>query len=249
MNIDKYFEIEKPVFKWELFWRYFMIALGVLGIGVSALLWYLEQATLIKVIVVWLATLLAAVFFGFFPYIINNFKAYRTKAQRYEKLFQFGSSRISDNDKLEEDLEKVPRLLYDAKQDGIQEGQKQVLASLLMATIARELNQFEVSAISERDGTVILVVQAGTSSGLVSGMRLEVRTIGANDLWGVIELKEVHEGKSFGAPVDRINPDFWEHLEDRVRRDSAPPQGVVLVPYIMPEIANIMDQLALPKGD
>ena len=78
--------------------------------------------------------------------------------------------------------------------------------------------------ILNRVGTVALRIEIGVSDGVEIGARLNVYDVANEELWGIVEVVETDDSTCYGQPYDRTNPDFWEHLEDRMRYDTSPPE-------------------------
>lgn len=78
------------------------------------------------------------------------------------------------------------------------------------------------------DGTVRMLVYPVGGSGLDVGSELAVVDDATVAVFGRIRVETVSNGYATAVPFDRNNPEFWEHLEDRMRRDTTPPPGVHL---------------------
>jgi len=84
-----------------------------------------------------------------------------------------------------------------------------------------------IQSIDERDGTVHLVFPYGKNTGLTEGAVLEVVRESSAEILGVVEVVEAHDRICWARPVDRRAAEFWEHLEDRMKKDFSPPADTV----------------------
>jgi hypothetical protein len=94
--------------------------------------------------------------------------------------------------------------------------------------------KFPINAITNESGTVHLIVPIGSASGLQVGSRLwTVHTL-THDVWGTVEVTSVSEseGVARAKPIDRAKPEFWDDLEDRMRKDPSPPRDFHLEPAV-----------------
>ncbi len=83
------------------------------------------------------------------------------------------------------------------------------------------LTRVECLGIINREGTVALKVTSLASVVLTN--RFNVYDNVNKELWGRVEVVQVDETTCLCVPYDRVNPEFWEHLEDRMRYDTSPP--------------------------
>ena len=96
------------------------------------------------------------------------------------------------------------------------------------AAFLRQLNTaVPIQEIRSKDGTVHLVFPHGTKSGLGKGMLIEVVRLTGGERLGTVRIVEAAEDWSLARPTDRIVPDFWDGLEDRMKSDFTPPAAVV----------------------
>lgn len=98
----------------------------------------------------------------------------------------------------------------------------------------------QILGISDNLGSVNIVVKQPRSNWLKFGSLLDVMASASNDCWGSIKIVRTDDGRSFGDPIDRKNPVFWEDLEDRMRYDQSPPPSVYLEPHIPTEVREII---------
>ena len=86
------------------------------------------------------------------------------------------------------------------------------------------------TGILDRSGTVHLKVALGDSGSIGENDLLYVQETVNHGLWGVVRVVEfVEERFVICAPINRDNPQFWEHLEDRMRFDTTAPSNVYLI--------------------
>ena len=92
-----------------------------------------------------------------------------------------------------------------------------------------ERTRFECSGIIEMQGTVALRILAGTSQGIQPSDKFNLYEATGNVYWGSVVAVDVRESDCDCLPQDRAEVDFWESLEDRMKRDTSKPQNVYLV--------------------
>lgn len=110
---------------------------------------------------------------------------------------------------------------------------------LALASLPRSANEIPIAGISEQHGTVHLVLELPTTPETFMGMRLTVSPRADGALWGVVEITHIDGNTGYAAPVDRVNPDFWDHLEERMRRDPSPPKDVVVKTEMYEALAQL----------
>ena len=96
--------------------------------------------------------------------------------------------------------------------------------------------------IMPKEGTVALRIDYGETNGAKLDMWFNVHDCVNNELWGQVRIAETNEMTSLCVPSNRINEDFWEHLEERMRFDTSPP-NVYLVREIPPQFLESVDEL------
>ena len=105
------------------------------------------------------------------------------------------------------------------------------------------MTQLECLGILDRRGGVVLRVGIKAAEGTDFDQMLNVYDTVNNDLWGQVSLVEVQSSSSLYEPIDRANPEFWEHLEDRMKYDTSPPPGIRLERQFPDSIVTLLDQL------
>ena len=63
---------------------------------------------------------------------------------------------------------------------------------------------------------------------MLSGERFVVLNAISEEKWGVLQVSEIREYSCICSVFDRINPEFWDELEKRMRFDASSPQGVII---------------------
>ena len=101
----------------------------------------------------------------------------------------------------------------------------------IRASLSDALTPIACLGIIDRNGTVALRIAAGRTDGMVPELPLNVYDAVNSTLWGRVKVVEVSDTIAFCEPYDRINPSLWNHLEDRMRTDTSPP-NVFLVPEV-----------------
>ena len=75
-----------------------------------------------------------------------------------------------------------------------------------------------------------LRVELSESVGVGENELLYVHERTNQERWGVVKVVEFGEEHSvICIPIDRSNPEFWEHLENRMKFDTGAPSNVYLV--------------------
>lgn len=92
-----------------------------------------------------------------------------------------------------------------------------------------ERTRFECSGIIEMQGTVALRILAGISQGIQPSDKFNLYEATGSVYWGSVVAVDVRESDCDCLPQDRAEVDFWESLEDRMKRDTSKPQNVYLV--------------------
>lgn len=107
---------------------------------------------------------------------------------------------------------------------------RHLLAKITLYVLARAVDGYGISAqatsIGERSGSVVLRLEVGPAEPISVGDKFSVVNSATRDRWGVVEVIEVQGNSCLCSVFDRINEEFWEQLESRMRRDPSPPAGV-----------------------
>ena len=72
-----------------------------------------------------------------------------------------------------------------------------------------------------------LILPYGSESGILQGTFIEVVRRSFPSTLGLVQVVEVEANTSFAEPFHRAVPEFWEELEDRMKRDYRTPDDVV----------------------
>ncbi len=92
--------------------------------------------------------------------------------------------------------------------------------------VASQTRTVEATGIGSIDGSVGVSLLLGGQDGVMLGHRFTVFNTATQENWGVLEVSEIQETSCTCVVSDRINPEFWEGLEGRMRSDASPPHGV-----------------------
>jgi hypothetical protein len=95
---------------------------------------------------------------------------------------------------------------------------------------------YPIVAIGEDAGTVQMVIAAQPGCGLRVGSKLWVVHTLTKETWGTVEVTSIDAETAKARPTDRARPEFWESLEDRMKRDPSPPLGFHLEPAVTFEV-------------
>lgn len=86
----------------------------------------------------------------------------------------------------------------------------------------------EPSGITPIEDDVGIGLPIGVQDGLMVGERFVVLNSASLEKWGILQVHEIQENYCVCSVSDRINPEFWNALEERMRQDASPPQGVTI---------------------
>ena len=107
------------------------------------------------------------------------------------------------------------------------------LRSLARRAIASSLSYARTpigcSGILEIENEVALKVEAGSLDGIKTGVQFNVYESTGDQLWGRVVALEVRDYDCDCIPYDRVNPRFWEQLEDRIEYDTSKPSNVHII--------------------
>lgn len=115
---------------------------------------------------------------------------------------------------------RLPRLL------------RRIMVWVTFKTVNRFLAEIEPHVIpigiTPIDDDVGVGLSLGLRDGLATGDRFVVLNASSQEKWGVIQVYEIHQDSCVCSVFDRINLEFWDSLEARMRHEAAPPQGVTI---------------------
>lgn len=96
------------------------------------------------------------------------------------------------------------------------------------SSLKQAMTPMTCTGILDRNGTVHLKVELSDSDVIGKDDQLYVHEEADDDLWGVVRVVEYLEERSvICTPINRINPEFWEHLEDRMKVDTGAPKQCI----------------------
>ena len=109
---------------------------------------------------------------------------------------------------------------------------RRIMVWVTFKTIHKFLAEIEPAVkpigITPIDDDVGIGLPLGLRDGLATGDRFVVLNAASQEKWGVIQVYEIHEDSCICSVFDRINLEFWDSLETRMRREASPPQGVTI---------------------
>ena len=107
-----------------------------------------------------------------------------------------------------------------------------VMVWITFKTISKALTNLtetvQASGITTIDDNVGIDLPLGFRDNVIRGDRFVVLATAREEKWGVLEVSEVRDTYSVCSVFDRINPEFWDDLERRMRFDPSPPQGITI---------------------
>jgi hypothetical protein len=107
------------------------------------------------------------------------------------------------------------------------------------SSLRHAMTGVDCTGILGRGGTVLLRLAVGTTDRTRVGDEYDVYDTANGALWGRVAVVEADGSTSLAEPVDRVNADFWEHLEERMRFDTSPP-AVYLVKRLPTELLEMV---------
>jgi len=102
--------------------------------------------------------------------------------------------------------------------------------------------ELEITGITDMAGSVNLIIKRPIKNWLVETSKLDVLTRVNDECWGTVEVIGVDNSTVSCEPIDRINVIFWEKMEDRMKYDPTPPQGVFLEPNLPQYMRELIQQ-------
>jgi hypothetical protein len=107
---------------------------------------------------------------------------------------------------------------------------RRFLIRITLYTLEQVINQhskvIQAIGVGERDANVVIRLEIGPQESVFLGDKFEVLNIASNEKLGTIEVIEIEETSCVCSVFDRMNVEFWDGLEERMRRDPSPPSGV-----------------------
>jgi len=110
-------------------------------------------------------------------------------------------------------------------------------AFLLM--LQPNLSEIYIVSICNRGGTVTLILPR--QEAMYPGVIYEAWDNISDKIVGLVEVNSAGHEQCYSEPVDRIEPLFWEKLEERMDRDASPPRNIVLYPYINVQLQYLIE--------
>ena len=98
------------------------------------------------------------------------------------------------------------------------------------SSLKQAMTPMNCTGILDRNGTVHLNVALGDSDVIGEDDLLYVYEEADDKLWGVVRVVEhIPDSHLICTPTNRVNPQFWGHLEDRVGFDTSAPENIYLI--------------------
>lgn len=88
-------------------------------------------------------------------------------------------------------------------------------------------SEISILGLTNNSGTVNLILEAGSSNGISRETMLNVVTYPGAELYGEVQVIQISDSKCTASPTNRINSEFWEKLEDKMKSDPSPPPNIV----------------------
>lgn len=94
----------------------------------------------------------------------------------------------------------------------------------IRSSLRQAMTPMTCAGILDRNGTVHLKVRLVKSVKVDEGDPLYVHEAVNDATWGIVRVSDrVDDNYIVCEPIDRMNVDFWEHLEDRMKFDTSAP--------------------------
>ena len=120
---------------------------------------------------------------------------------------------------------------------------RRFLARRMLAALHEyEEQKLACTGIAERQGSLIMILAVGLSSGLVGGVELMVNNPAGVPL-GRLRVLDMEQETALCGVLDRAEPAFWDELENRMRADFSPPAGIVITRRLAPTMVNEVEGL------
>ncbi len=88
-------------------------------------------------------------------------------------------------------------------------------------------SQIRILGLNNNSGTVNLILEAGSSNGISSGMMFDIVTDPGGEIYGEVQVVQIEDSSCTVSPANRINTEFWEKLEDRMKYDPSSPPNII----------------------
>ncbi len=104
-------------------------------------------------------------------------------------------------------------------------------------------SQIRILGLTNNSGTVNLILEASSSDGIYPEAMLDVVTEPGGERYGEVQVIQISNSGCTVSPTNRINTEFWERLEDRMKSDPSPPPNIVAKRQIPDEIMDFLKTL------
>lgn len=104
-------------------------------------------------------------------------------------------------------------------------------------------SQIRIIGLTNNSGTVNLILEASSSDGIYPKARLDIITDPGGEIYGEVQVIQISNSGCKVSPTNRINTEFWEKLEDRMKSDPSPPPNIVAKRQIPDGIRDFLKTL------
>ena len=104
-------------------------------------------------------------------------------------------------------------------------------------------SEIRILGLKNNSGTVNLILEAGVNDGVSLGVMLDVLTEPGGERYGEVQVIQLSNDGCIVSPTNRINAEFWEKLEDRMRSNPSAPLNVVAKLQIPDRITEFLKTL------
>ena len=94
--------------------------------------------------------------------------------------------------------------------------------------IAKQSTAIQPKGITTVNDDVGVVLPVGRNDGVMASHQFVVENAADGERWGTLEVVWVEENTCTCSVSDRINEEFWENLERRMRSEPSFPSGVAI---------------------
>ena len=129
---------------------------------------------------------------------------------------------------------------------------KKCAAQLALWVITRAAKSYsievEAEGIGEKEGSLVVGIATGSSEGTRRGDKFLVLNSATDDEWGVLEVLEADENSCVCRVSNRINREFWDELESKIRTNPSFPRGLSISRNLPEGILDFVQRLVRDWG-
>ena len=124
---------------------------------------------------------------------------------------------------------------------------RKLLSTLILHELKKRYSEYSINisatGIGDQEGSVVVSLALGENNGISIGDLFQVVNIATKEQLGTVQSMTAEKTSCLCAVTDRVNVEFWEELESRMRRDPSPPFGVAFSREAPPGFLDFVEQL------